>query len=177
MKRLASVVVLIAVLPACPSDPQHNTEDQVPSASPRHRTPTTASESPKRVPTQTVRPSDDGSTATVQAAISRSSTHVIQPEFSESDCDMPLRAVSMNPPPSPDNAKREGYFGRSGTLELQLTILETGSVADVKVVKPMNPFWDPLFVEAARSWSFEPCMKDGSPRAVSAVVTITMKVQ
>ena len=92
--------------------------------------------------------------------------------ISEVECDQEMGVVSFDPPEYPDRP-REAKF-RKGTLKLELTILESGAVGDVRIVERMNPFWDPKFVEAAREWEYEPCTKDGKPRVALKEVSITM---
>jgi hypothetical protein len=101
-----------------------------------------------------------------------SPTKTVLPVLSETECDHKLRAVFVDSPEY-QGGSREAYFGK-GTLKLGLTILESGAVTDVKVVEPMNPFWDPKWVEAARGWEFEPCLKNGIPRVSAMVISITM---
>ena len=114
-------------------------------------------------------------TPTVAETVATPPAPVILPPLLEVECDQPMKAVSMKQPEYPETA-RQPYVGK-GTIELELTISGSGVVADVKVVKSLNPFWDPRFVKAARGWVFEPCMNEGEPRIATKVVSITLTQQ
>ena len=47
--------------------------------------------------------------------------------------------------------------------ELELIIGEQGQVVSVKLVRTVNPRYDPLLIEAAKLWTFQPATKDGVP--------------
>jgi outer membrane biosynthesis protein TonB len=97
----------------------------------------------------------------------------VPPQLAEVECDRELEAVSLELPQYPETALQP-YIGE-GAITLQLTITETGAVADVKAVKPLNPFWDPRWVTVARAWRFKPCLKEGKSRVASIAVAITVR--
>ena len=47
--------------------------------------------------------------------------------------------------------------------ELELIIDEMGKVLSVKLIRTVNPRYDPSLLEAAKLWTFQPATKDGVP--------------
>lgn len=61
-----------------------------------------------------------------------------------------------------------------GVVLLEATVLENGSVADVRVLKAMEPSYglDEKAVEALRAWKFRPGTYQGRPVAVKVLVEL-----
>ncbi|GMV42380.1 MAG: hypothetical protein AMXMBFR64_40960 [Myxococcales bacterium] len=57
----------------------------------------------------------------------------------------------------------ERAAGRTATVELRLTIDETGAVTDAEVVTSAGPAFDTAAVAACRSFLFQPAMLEGEP--------------
>jgi len=92
--------------------------------------------------------------------------------LAEEECDHPLQLVSYDPPRADD--PRQMYFRKTGTIELELTISETGSVVAVGVISSITPYWDGLWTTAARGWMFDVCLKEGKARRAVKRVSFTM---
>ena len=63
--------------------------------------------------------------------------------------------------------------GVQGSVELEIVVLPTGAVGDVRVVKPLHPAQDKLAMAAAKQWRFQPG-RDRSGAAIPVLVTIIM---
>ena len=63
-----------------------------------------------------------------------------------------------------------------GVVTLQVVILETGMVGDVKVVKSLDPGLDQEAIKAAKKWLFQPATKDGKPVAVYAQLELNFRI-
>ena len=61
-----------------------------------------------------------------------------------------------------------------GSVLLEATVLENGSVADIRVLKAMEPSYglDGKAVEALRAWKFRPGTYQGRPVAVKVLVEL-----
>ena len=59
-----------------------------------------------------------------------------------------------------------------GTLEL--TVTETGTVSHVKLISTSNRYQERMLVAAAKTWRFQPAMKNGGPVRFRARVRITV---
>jgi protein TonB len=61
-----------------------------------------------------------------------------------------------------------------GSVLLEATVLENGSVADIRVLKAMEPSYglDEKAVEALRAWKFRPGTYQGRPVAVKILVEL-----
>lgn len=61
-----------------------------------------------------------------------------------------------------------------GTILLEATVLENGSVTDIRVLKAMEPSYglDEKAVEALRAWKFRPGTYQGRPVAVKVLVEL-----
>jgi len=82
-----------------------------------------------------------------------------QPFFTDADAGV-VRPVAISKP-TPDwfpNAV-ESRMNYEGVIELLLD--ERGKVLGVTLVKSVNPRYDPKLIEAAKSWTFTPAMKNG----------------
>jgi hypothetical protein len=83
-----------------------------------------------------------------------------------------LQRDAFDPPRADD--PRQVYFGKTGTIELELTISETGSVVAVDVISSISPYWDELWTTAANGWEFDVCMREGKPRRAVKKVSFSM---
>jgi TonB family protein len=68
-----------------------------------------------------------------------------------------------------DDARAQNIEGKVG---LSLTVGTDGLVRDVAVTKPLYPSLDQSAVAAARTWRFEPYVKDGQPTAKQMSVEV-----
>ncbi len=92
--------------------------------------------------------------------------------LAEEECDHQLNLVSFDPPCADD--PRQIYFRKTDTIELELTISETGSVVTVDVISSITPYWDELWTTVAKGCEFDVCMKEGKPRMAVKRVSYTM---
>jgi periplasmic protein TonB len=67
--------------------------------------------------------------------------------------------------------------GIQGTVPLECVVLPNGTVADVKVVRSLEPGLDENAVKALRKWTFKPGTKDGKPVAVKVSVDMTYSLR
>ncbi len=67
-------------------------------------------------------------------------------------------------------AKLEGTFVSSVVID------DSGNVADVEVVRPLDRGLDESAAETLRTWKFEPARKDGKPVPVKVVVEVSFKL-
>lgn len=65
----------------------------------------------------------------------------------------------------------------SGVLILQLAILSSGEVCDVKVYKGLHPAVDVCVLEAVSSWRFQPALLQGEPIAVVYAVAVPVDLR
>jgi TonB family protein len=68
-----------------------------------------------------------------------------------------------------DDARARNIEGKVG---LSITVGPDGAVRDVEVTKPLYPSLDQSAVAAARTWRFEPYLKDGQPTAKQMSVEV-----
>ncbi len=71
-------------------------------------------------------------------------------------------------------AKRAGVQGK---VPLECVVMPDGTVADVKVVKSLDPDLDEAAVKAMKKWTFKPGTKDGQPVAVRIEVEMTFSLR
>jgi serine/threonine-protein kinase len=71
---------------------------------------------------------------------------------------LPPRRLSGNPPVYPDAARR---LGLSGSVKVELTVMETGEPRDLRVLESAGALLDQAVLSALRSWRFVPASKDG----------------
>jgi TonB family protein len=60
---------------------------------------------------------------------------------------------------------------------LEIVINETGAVQSATIREPSSPFYDPLLVEAAKTWKFRPALVNGEPVKYRKFVEILLKPQ
>lgn len=77
--------------------------------------------------------------------------------------------------PSYTTAAREA--GIQGIVELEVVVLPTGDVGDVRVSAPLEPSLDNEAIKAVKQWRFEPGKKDGKPVPVQVSVECTFTLK
>lgn len=73
----------------------------------------------------------------------------------------------------PEYSEEARNAKRQGTVQLIVTIDETGHARDIKVEKSLGFGLDEKALEAVGTWLFKPAMKDGKPVAVYATIEVT----
>lgn len=81
----------------------------------------------------------------------------------------PPKGVSTLIPAYPEELRQKGI---QGEVELQVAIDEKGTVAAVKIARPLYPYLDFAAVQAVRQWIFEPAAKDGKPVSCDTNITL-----
>ncbi len=71
---------------------------------------------------------------------------------------LPPRKLAGNPAPYPEVAKRLRMLG---SVVVEMTVTETGEVADPRVVESAGDILDQAVLAAVRAWRYEPGSKDG----------------
>jgi len=81
--------------------------------------------------------------------------------YSDEDTEIikPVPVVRELPGWFPTGIEREQTF--AGIIEL--VVGENGKVLSAKMVKSVNPRYDPSLLDASKSWTFKPATKDGAP--------------
>ena len=74
--------------------------------------------------------------------------------------------------PEPSYSEDARVAKYQGTMILSVVVDPAGRAADVEIVTPLGLGLDEKAVEAVRSWSFEPAMKDGQPVAVKVMIEV-----
>jgi TonB family protein len=82
-----------------------------------------------------------------------------------------LEPIRATPPSYPRTAPR----GVSGSVDLHLTVTETGSVRDVEVLGTPRDYFERAAVQAVKNWRFEPVMEQGQPIPVRVAVRLTFE--
>lgn len=62
--------------------------------------------------------------------------------------------------------------GTLGTVKVELTVTETGTASDIKVIDASHPMFAEAALETVRHWRFEPALSDGKPVAIRIEKTI-----
>ena len=57
---------------------------------------------------------------------------------------------------------------------IEITIDESGKVANAVLRKPFHPTYDPQLIRAARAWKYEPATKDGVPVRFTKMVSVRL---
>ena len=76
------------------------------------------------------------------------------------------------PPAYPDAAVRTR---RSGRVEIEVVIAETGKTADARVTRSVDPELDEAALEAVRQWEYEPMLVHGRPHKF--VLSVSVRFQ
>jgi TonB family protein len=83
-----------------------------------------------------------------------------------------LTPIRQNPPRYPRTAPR----GATGSVDMHLTVTETGDVRDVEVLGNPRDYFERAAVQAVRGWRFEPLRNDaGQPIPVRVAVRVTFE--
>jgi TonB family protein len=83
-------------------------------------------------------------------------------------------AIKKVQPKYPAAASKDSI---EGTVWLKVWIDETGTVAQVNVVKSNAERFDEPAITAAKQWTFKPAMKDGKPVALWVTIPFRFKLQ
>lgn len=73
----------------------------------------------------------------------------------------------------PEEAKAKRI---TGLVTLEVSVDEKGTVADVRVVKPLQADLDQAAIDAMRQWKFEPATRDGKPVATKLQMTFSFRL-
>jgi len=92
-------------------------------------------------------------------------------ELKVSEADAKKAAIER---PAPTLSTIARQLKLSGTVELAVTIDETGAVTDVTVAKG-SPVLGAGAVAAVRKWKFEPFMDNGKPTKASTLLVFEFK--
>jgi TonB family protein len=82
-----------------------------------------------------------------------------------------LTALRQNPPAYPRIAPE----GAEGSVELEMTVTESGAVRDVEIRGSASGYFARPAKRAVKSWKFQPVMKDGKPVPVRTRVKLTFR--
>jgi len=73
-------------------------------------------------------------------------------------------------------------YGQSGALfqgefrgAIEIDIDEGGRVVAAEIVQPIHPLYDPLLLQAARDWSYEPARRNGEPIKIRKRVDVVLQ--
>lgn len=146
---------------------------------------------------RTISTSHDGRTYKVLVNLRADATAAATLEVSEGSrvllertktFDQPMRRTAALPvgpgiqPPRPVYTVEPVYTPEAklnritGVCILELTISETGSVAEAQILKPLPQGLDRAALDAVRQWKFQPATKDGVPIAVKYNITMRFKL-
>ena len=84
----------------------------------------------------------------------------------------PEKLVEVKPKYTPDAMRQK----IQGTVVLEIVILETGRVGDVRVTRSLTPDLDLTAIAAAKQWVFVPAKKDGKPVAVRVPLILEFRL-
>lgn len=82
-----------------------------------------------------------------------------------------LTPIRQTPPAYP----RTAPIGMSGSVDLQLTVTETGDVRDIEVIGTPRDYFERAAIAAVRGWRFEPVIERGRPIPVRVAVRVTFE--
>jgi TonB family protein len=85
----------------------------------------------------------------------------------------PPKSIRWIIPAYPENCKKAGL---EGTVLLNVTTDNNGTVTDVRVMKSVHPDLDNAAQDALRHWSYEPIYKDGQPVSANFVVLVDFRM-
>lgn len=80
-----------------------------------------------------------------------------------------LTPIRQTPPSYP----RTAPAGTSGSVDLHLTVTETGDVRDIEVIGTPRDYFQRAAIQAVRGWRFEPATERGRPIPVRVAVRVT----
>ncbi|KAF1014589.1 MAG: Regulatory protein BlaR1 [Stenotrophomonas maltophilia] len=88
--------------------------------------------------------------------------------------DRPIVVDKMPPPSYPKTAVEQR---QTGVVTLQVDVDARGAVNDVRVLSATNPgVFDAVSIAAARSWTYQPTVKNGKPVAAAVRIPITFEM-
>ncbi|WMJ70332.1 TonB family protein [Stenotrophomonas sp. 24(2023)] len=94
-----------------------------------------------------------------------------QADAARAALDRPVQVDRMTPPTYPKSAVA---LRQTGVVTLQVDVTAQGTVQDVRVVSATNPgVFDAESMAAARRWTYQPALKNGTPVAASVRIPIT----
>lgn len=82
-----------------------------------------------------------------------------------------LTPIKQGAPTYPRTAPR----GASGSVDLHMTVTETGDVRDIEVVSDSRDYFARAAIQAVRNWRFEPVLSSGQPVPVRVAVRVTFE--
>ncbi len=82
-----------------------------------------------------------------------------------------LTPIRQTAPSYPRTAPK----GASGSVDLQLTVTETGDVRDVEVLGSPREYFERAAVQVVKTWRFEPVIEQGQPIPVRVQVRVTFE--
>lgn len=82
-----------------------------------------------------------------------------------------LTPIRQSAPSYPRSAPK----GASGSVDLHLTVTETGDVRDVEVLGTPRDYFERAAVQAVKSWQFEPVIERGQAIPVRVAVRVTFE--
>ncbi|MAT84713.1 MAG: hypothetical protein CMD39_10545 [Gammaproteobacteria bacterium] len=82
-----------------------------------------------------------------------------------------LKPIRQQAPSYPRTAPRNA----SGSVEMHMTVTETGDVRDVEVLGTPREYFERAAVQAVRNWRFEPVIENGQPIPVRVAVKVTFE--
>ena len=115
------------------------------------------------------RPPGEPSLQSVQPTPAKADT---KPEMAEKQIPAPY-SVPPEPDyrPSPACTEEARKHHVTGTIPVELSVTETGSISDIKLVRTLGYGLDQEVLKTLRIWRFKPALKDGIP------VPATIKVE
>ena len=72
-------------------------------------------------------------------------------------------------------ALARGFFNAEFSGAIEVEIDERGQVSIARIVTPIHPMYDPLLLEAAREWKYEPARRNGLPVKILKRVDIVLR--
>ena len=84
-----------------------------------------------------------------------------------------LVVLKQDVPALPFALAASGKQEYRGLIEVQIDI--AGKVTDVRILQPIHALYDPLLIQAARGWSYEPPRVGGKPTASRKRVEIVLR--
>jgi tetratricopeptide (TPR) repeat protein len=84
-----------------------------------------------------------------------------------------LVVLKQDVPPLPFALAARGNQEYRGLIEVQIDI--AGKVTDVRILQPIHALYDPLLIQTARGWAYEPPRVGGKPTASRKRVEIILR--
>lgn len=113
-------------------------------------------------------------TSTSSMTTSNSTRISTEASSTAEDGNREVQVSNMLPPRYPRSAMENN---QGGVVTVQVDVDAQGNISGVRVVKASNPgVFDAVSLEAARSWTYLPAMKDGKPVAASVRIPLTFEM-